>query len=463
MEATQSVKAILDHLDFLRAIAVIPIDVIEFTLERLAEAFMQSKQSPSVAIRTHWWLLEDARHLFPPEHASILCKLSAILVSREIKDRHGVDGFYVLDVLTSIVVIGKGDVLRKSSYIFRWYNVSQSGHITEMELSICIKRACDCFAKLKLLGDIDITDADARHLAMNARLGKKSDTKAMTFMPYLNAEDFDRWYIEQNKLVMLFVDSIQRLTETLVSLRNKASTFTKLIEEKQKFENGTSIGILRLQDLQCIEDPTPVNVIHRGRHSISLVIPRIKQCDRNNYLYVLCEKVITIPRKFYTAAKNLFRGDNIGDGSKLLTPENGYTVTAETDPDPVVMESGACCGRYYTLKSYRKFVLDSSDSREVMRIDITELEPDSRYHLTVYTSERKFQTVEANTIPPNSEFLVAQQREVCTAYSSSIDARTKFKIIDLNDLMRLVSDCLYSRMCRSVFVLPHLNSQDQTY
>ena len=105
-------------------------------------------------------------------------------------------GLYVslLDFSTVLVVLGIGDIISKARILFRWYNVSGTGMLTELEHTLLVSRIAAAFHRLKVVGILDITNEEARHVAVKARwrevMGK------MRFVEALDFETFLDWFID---------------------------------------------------------------------------------------------------------------------------------------------------------------------------------------------------------------------------------------------------------------------------
>ena len=100
----------------------------------------------------------------------------------------------LLDFSTVLVVLGVGDIISKARILFRWYNISGTGILTELEHTLLVSRIAAAFHRLKVVGILDITNEEARHVAMKARwrevMGK------MRFVEALDFENFLDWFID---------------------------------------------------------------------------------------------------------------------------------------------------------------------------------------------------------------------------------------------------------------------------
>lgn len=72
-----------------------------------------------------------------------------------------------------------------------------------------------------------------------------------------------------------------------------------------------------------------------------------------------------------------------------------------------------CCNKHFTLESRQRFILDNSVTGSqcpVMRVDISDLEPDSRYVLRAYSEQWRYAPVEVQTLSSDTlEALASSQ------------------------------------------------------
>ena len=55
-----------------------------------------------------------------------------------------------------------------------WYNVSKTGIMTEVEHTNLILRVARCLHKMNIIGVLDITEDDAKHIALTSRVYRET-------------------------------------------------------------------------------------------------------------------------------------------------------------------------------------------------------------------------------------------------------------------------------------------------
>ena len=300
---------------------------------------------------------------------------------------------FLLDVLCILVLILKGQLEDRAKFLFDWYNITGSGFMSELEHYTLIVRIATCLNRMRILGAIEITKEDARHSAFKARVRKNGE--AMNLVRGLTFEDFFNWckVSDESKAIFSFFRVFQQLVDTIIGLNVKAEAIRKLVEERENVGrydfNVPRMDIFRLQDHK-----SPILLTYLGRRSISICVSSSQVTDSE--MYVLCQKIKPIPTPFYVVPSSIT--------AKLKK---------EREIKHVINDLDKCCDKTYLLESYQRCYLDEQAIRSrnpLLRIDIKNLEPDSRYIFRIYNTKWRYQPIEIKTI---TDVEIRKQFKIC--------------------------------------------------
>lgn len=362
-------RELVEYLDILK-----PIILLNIELLRSAHVRFLNLTTP-LDLDEFELTIEDTLDFFPDCASVISPIVHRLAVSKPLLGPR----VYLLDVLTMLVILMRGDMHEKAQLIFTWYNFSRTGLMSELEHTLLITRAAECLHRLKLLGAIEITRDDSRHIALAARIDKQVRNKIF-FKPGLTFDDFFNW-IEQEQEGESITRAFKvfgRLSDVLISLQNRVSAIYQIIERKQQHE-ALRRHVPSKEILGCSINPTPVIVISRGTTKLSMCIRLLSRSALD--VYVCQKQLFSLPSPHYQlptfAEQRIF-------GNRVLPPK--------------------CCQKQFHLTSYlqlpRSNITTTSSQCDLVRIDLENLDADQRYEIEVYTQLEHFHPVLVQTLPP---------------------------------------------------------------
>ena len=384
-------ETVLKYLDFLRPLLLHNNSLVKVALARFD--FLQSKthisSSPPLDLLTYEMSLREVYTFFPVKMDSFDKLVAMISVENKILGKR----FLLIDILTILVIILRGSLEEKTSYLFKWYNTNGSGIMTEIEHTYLILKVSECLTRLKFLGTIDITEDDAKHIAFKSRafINKENNgNQKISFLPGLTLEDFNNWARigNEGKVVVKFVQVIDRLADNISVLNARTNSLANIIEEKNRFKS-LNPQVPRLKLLNNLNMSTgPIHVISRGSDFVTLLLS-IDCHDTgksSEEFYIQYEKLNAVPYPLYPIPS--------------LITEN-IDKTGSQDHHKALPK---CCERLYTLISYQK---NSSKRQQngcskLLQVHIDKLDPNARYNFTVYTESTTYVKVDAKTLNSKS-------------------------------------------------------------
>jgi len=160
--------ALLRHIDS----HVLPLIRIDFGAVLAAlDAYCDGNRNPEVVDR--YLHVESAAQYFPGAVRGEIHRISKLLaVDVPRGDGHNLQEKRVnmLDILLTLTVLVRGSLEEKSRLLFNWFDFSHSGMLTEAELTIFLQRTANCLARIQVISSFEIGQADARHMALLARV-----------------------------------------------------------------------------------------------------------------------------------------------------------------------------------------------------------------------------------------------------------------------------------------------------
>ena len=126
----------------------------------------------------------------------------------------------LLDILTILSLLSRGKMEEKAEVLFKLYNFTENGRMSELELIRFILKVSELFVKLKLVGSLEISLDDARYFVHLARLKghEKCFNKEVEvtdgpegMIPYFQLQDFQH-FLQTNQVTLVIFKTIDTLT-----------------------------------------------------------------------------------------------------------------------------------------------------------------------------------------------------------------------------------------------------------
>ena len=382
-----SIRDLLKYLDFLKPLLFLDNALVKYALGQydLLQAMLRPPDPP-LCLENFELSIANARIFFPSTEPSIERVLQLLSFQKPIVGQV----VYFLDVLTVLVIIFRGSLLEKARYLFDWYNVSKTGVLTEVEHAILIRRTSECFYKIKAIGIIDVTEEDAQHIALEARV-RKNQSGQIKFIPGLVYEDFCRWTRDsaESAVLVRFVRVLDRLVDTLIAIRNRVGAIGAIVEGK-KNHKALCLHVPKLDMFpSCREHQSMLYIIYRSQTTVTVCMSAVGiDCNQSSEAFVMCEKLSPVSDPFYEIPEAI---------QKKTSIFNNDASGQRGDKMPM------CCTREYVLRSYQRYPLDKHiimRGGPLLRVNISRLDHDSEYVFTVYTPTWKFPPIKASTMGP---------------------------------------------------------------
>ena len=371
---------LLEYLDFLKPILLEDNGLIRYALGRF-DSLRAKVRAPDPPITLEYFeiSLDEAHRYFPSREESLHRIFNLLSFKKHILGTR----VLLLDVLTVLVIIFRGSLVEKLQYLFNWYNISENGLMNELEHTLFIMRVADCFHRIKAIGSIDITEDDAKHLALVAR--SRIENGKIRFVAGLTFNDFHRWTLEskEHSVLVKFIHVLDRFVNTLLALQSRTNAINGLIEEKRQYrENAVFVPKMDLFD--CIEHPSVAHITFRSQCYVSACISLAEVSVEIDEVYIRCEKIKLVANPFY----------DIPESMKQSQQWQKRNILKQASPD--------CCEKEYLLVSHHRCPIQPHYVRRgdlFVRFDVPNLEPDTRYILTPYTKKWKYPPFGVVTLP----------------------------------------------------------------
>jgi hypothetical protein len=413
---------LLNQLDLLKSLVNVQLSVVSATADRILQTGL-SQHRENLRLETFDVSLKQAEIYFPVEHGNVFRSLAL-----QLSYKKG-SGVYIrmLDLLTVAVIVCTGDMIAKSKLIFRWYNFSETGYLTELEHSVFLSRFAHCVNKLKILGSIDYTEEEVRYMAASARL--KVEGKAR-FIEALDFDNFYLWMTSKSVLVSNFLSILRRLLNVLNGLHKRINALSD-IALKQRMHQQRCITIPTISSLKnCNLSYSPILVICRSQDEITVLIEASAIESDCQELFILCEKLVPLPDEYHQISIQF---------KKLLIHGGKESNTAEEEMNNSVHQSHRC----YKLPSYRKQLIniDQTKNCPVIRVNINQLNPDSKYLLNLYTIKTKFTPVEVITLSKSKYINPPEKKLGICILPSSVQISEVAKVLETQKVAGISSLC----------------------
>jgi hypothetical protein len=437
----RSVESLLCFIDVLKPIFLLNIDIVKYAIEQYeyrkrwnflgksdtinnASEFYKTKQSlradtvplswetnnnnrkldniidPGDGTDQHLFLefgsyevsINDILAFFPIEQR-IKLKPLVIMLSFNVP----VLGIHVflLDILSVLVLILQGPLLEKVRYLFTWYNLTGTGLLTEQEHSMLIQRLAKCLNKMKVIGSIDMTIEDANHIALLART--KYDGNKINFIPGLLFEDFYQWSIKESNIFFTFFRLLDRLVDVMKLLDNRTNAMSQMVLAREKYKQF-QISVPKMDMFTLKDHTSKIYIIYRAQTKVSLCLSS-KNC-KSNEIFILCKKIIPVKQPLY-------------DVPLSIKNRKGQKIN-EIKENSSFHDLDKCCEKVTTFEFYHRCYLNRSliiNGSPIIKVDICNLDPNSRYVFNLYSNEWKYKEIEVQTLKSASNFALENMKQ----------------------------------------------------
>jgi hypothetical protein len=328
-----------------------------------------------IRLETYDVSLPQATKFFPTENSKVLLSLAT-----QLSYAHNGDIYIrLLDLLTIFVIICQGDTIVKSRLLFDWYNFSESGYLTELEHSVLISRFLHCVNKLKILGSIDITEEEGRHMASAARV--RQINGKVRFLEALDFGNFHMWMLDKSVMISSFLNILRRLLDVMDGLHKRVSILHSIASEQRSYQQRC----IKIPAIPvCETSSSSVSVVYYDHSQLSVIIESAA-IGWESELFILCEKLLPLPPEYHDMAMQF---------KELLVKKITHNNSNKNND---IHENH----RYYKVPSYRRYLINRKDfitkNSPILRIDIDRLDHNSKYSITMYTKIIKFAAIEVTT------------------------------------------------------------------
>lgn len=307
---------------------------------------------------------------------------------------------FLLDILSVLVLILQGPLLDKVRYLFTWYNLTGTGLLSEQEHSMLIQRLAKSLNKMKIIGAIDMTVDDANHIALLART--KYDGTKINFIPGLLFEDFYEWARRESNIFFSFFRLLDRLVDAMKLLDNRTNAMSQMVLAREKYKQF-QISVPK-PDMFTLKDHTSnMYINYRAQTKVTLCLSS-KNC-LSNEIFILCKKLIPVKQPLYDVPLSIQnRKEQKFNESKAHSSFHDFDK---------------CCEKITTFEFYQRCYINRSliiNGSPIIKVDICNLDPNSRYVFNLYSNEYKYKEIEVQTLKDVSNFCIEnikQKVSVC--------------------------------------------------
>lgn len=436
--------SLLQHLDIFKPLLIIP-------LQKLLDHEEELLRRVPLKMTLEFWSIPSSsfRDYFPESFLPssllqpVINLLGFVIPTQSTVPTTANVHVCILDVITTLCLLLYGDWKLKMEILFRWYNLNNTGLMEEDEHFLLLKRIGHCLRKLKLIGVLDLTDDDAKFMAIQARIVLHTDKdkpvqrlttpttvegegeRVASFRPGLYVDEFITWS-ETNTVCSIafkFMKVLQRLVDVMAMLDMRTEKLHQITLDKQReAEKSYPIPIdlpVLLQEKERYEDRktwkkateqskekiinnqtaiSDIAVVYCDAHQVSFCIgydTRLFEVD--HYRAKLCPKYYArVDREIhYPDTYQQFIGKNIINRNKQLN-------------DAMYIPGLRNVHKYYTVSSVRDTCVSpkrTSVKPELAapiakRVDVRGLEGDTQYRITIFNEHGEtYRTVRIKTPP----------------------------------------------------------------
>lgn len=318
-----------------------------------------------------------------------------------------------LDLLTTLCLFMQATWAEKAAYLFRWYNFSKTNLLDEEEHSLLIRGVARCLRKLNLIGVLDVSDADAKHLALEARIVYDADNIPY-FRPGLLLNDLVEWLhtCKYCRVMLDFTAVLFRLIDMIVTLDARSESLLQLMHQKidGRYEELGAPPFVEMQR----ERETRVFVTNFSEQTATFCTfyPSLLSVNRDIQpgpieLYAKVERRFHVPHEHYTISGSIHsRQQELSDlrsaifkTPKCLCCEKYATETSLRRLNPVYISSPSSDKRFDSLNQvFQRYELDG-------------LLADSEYEVVLYNSTIQYQAISLKTLPLKSSQIADSEQQ----------------------------------------------------
>jgi hypothetical protein len=341
----------------------------------------------------------------------------------------------ILDVITCLCLLLNGAWKDKMTMIFKWYNLNQTGLMEEEEHFLCLRRIGHCLRKLKFIGAMELTDDDAKFLAVEARImvdtkrnQNKEKQQLASFRPGLYIDDFISWSESNHvcKLVFEFIRVFQRLLDMLALLDMRCDKLHSISEAKQNEQKKSFPVPIELPNIikkKMINYNTTnknITLVYCDANRVSFFVKNERLPHHRGLqerIYARVDREIDFPDVFQQSIS-----PNIISRNKLRN-------------DAIYTQGLRCFRKYYTVSSVRLATTAPTPTTTrpgnpttiAKRLDVPMLDPSSQYCITLFNERGEtFRSIRIKT--PSNVWLDAT---TCPSFSILPSTMTSTQFLDL--------------------------------
>jgi hypothetical protein len=287
---------LLKHLDWIKPILQLDFNYVKLVYERL------TKSKPDHILLNYYDVpAADVAKIFPNQ-PSIVSWLVGVFQFNKPNCGKCV---MVLDLLTTLSILTTGSITDKCKLLFTMYNINQTGLMDEGEHYNFIMRSSDCMKKLKFMGTLDMTSAEAKYVALEARV--KHENNQITFIPGLYLPDFTRWVQTSKECQTLFrfVKVLNRLVDSMLALESRTNAVLHIMEAKHNYKlHAPNVPPLAAFP-QCKASSVDVWLVFTNHACASVIIPLHRMGTTE--VFVKCEKVVPLDSALYEVPRAILK------------------------------------------------------------------------------------------------------------------------------------------------------------
>lgn len=290
----------------------------------------------------------------------------------------------IFDILSIICIFAHTTNEEKATFLFRLFNVNQSGLMTEEEHYNFMQRTVDNFRKMRLIGLLDWTQNEVQFLALQARSSYHPELGRgeIKYKAGLSIADFLHW-LEQSsecKAINKFFEVFNKLNTVLELLHGKADQLADILTAKLDHFKARSDPVKFSGDETKETYLYSAYCIGRSAHEVGLCVRKLEEAAA--HLHIRCDK--------YVEMENT---DNISPKHYLLTSYHQHSCSSQSGYEQVLLRG---------------------------------LSPQTLYRITICGKKHCFRTIEVMT-PPKLHFqrqIEGPRSSLCVLPSilSSLDA-----------------------------------------
>ena len=363
--------ALLRHIDT----HVLPLIRLDFGVVVAAlEAYCEGHHDAESVDR--FLYIDASAQYFPKEVRSEIVRISGLLavdVPRGDGTMLAEKRVNMLDVLLTLTVLVQGSLEEKAGVLFSWFDYSHSGMLTEVELTVFLTRTASCLSRIQVISSFEIGQADARHMALLARV--KPDGSVV---PEVSLERFVA-FLDTNKAtttIRRILCIIDRLLFRINNLKQRIQNAHLAVEAKNASIDESHATVPRFDIINALRcHPRSMYVLWVDETSVSFAVPSNGVFD--DVAYAMVSEVRVVPPL---------------DGEGGSTHDEVHNFLAVTYHRSRLVKASSC-----------------SAASPFHRVDVLSLQPGRTYSLTLYTDTWCFPETKVSTRKTTQQLLADRQ------------------------------------------------------